>query len=95
MGRSLNAAHDTRIVASVRPEHLSLAIPNETAVRLPVTIDLVEPTGAETHIYAKLRDTNIIAASAGRCGLQAGDATNFYLAPQALHIFDAQTGNRL
>jgi multiple sugar transport system ATP-binding protein len=95
LGRSVNAAHDTPVVLGVRPEHLSLTESGERMVRLPVTIDLVEPTGAETHIYAKLRGTNIVAASTGRTQLQADSTASFYLAPAALHVFDKRSGNRL
>ncbi|HVJ40383.1 MAG TPA: sn-glycerol-3-phosphate ABC transporter ATP-binding protein UgpC [Dongiaceae bacterium] len=95
LGRSVSAPHDTPVVAGVRPEHLSVARTNGQSVSLPVTVDLVEPTGAETHIYGKLHATSIIAVSARRTDLQVDKTTDFHLAPEMLHVFDAQTGNRL
>jgi len=95
LGRQVKAAADRRIVVGVRPEHLSVAEPGGPAVMLPVTIDLVEPTGAETHIYAKHNGASIVAATAGRSGLQAGVGAHLYLTPDVLHVFDAETGDRL
>jgi multiple sugar transport system ATP-binding protein len=95
LGRSVDATHDTRVVIGMRPEHLVVERPSDLAVSLPVTIDLVEPTGAETHIYGKFGDVAIVAASGGRPALQMHDATNLYVMPAALHIFDSASGKRL
>jgi multiple sugar transport system ATP-binding protein len=95
LGRLVQAAQGARIVAGIRPEHLFVAQPAEMAVRLPVTIDLVEPTGAETHVYGKMHGANITVAAAGRSTLLAGMTTNFHLVPEMLHVFDAATGDRL
>jgi multiple sugar transport system ATP-binding protein len=93
--RSLHAPQGSRIVIGVRPEHLSVRKLSETSIVLPVAIELVEPTGAETHIYGKFMDRNITAVAAGRPALDAGTLAHFYLLPEMLHVFDAATGDRL
>jgi len=95
LGRLVQAAQGTRIVAGIRPEHLFVAQPAEMTVRLPATVDLVEPTGAETHVYGKMHRANITVAAAGRSNLLAGMTTHFHLVPKMLHVFDASTGDRL
>ncbi|WP_225766482.1 ABC transporter ATP-binding protein [Inquilinus sp. Marseille-Q2685] len=86
------AEDDQPVLLGVRPEHFTLA---EGAGGVPVTIDLVEPTGAETHLYGTLAGTRIAAVMHGRRPVAPGDVVP--LAPLAAHahLFDAASGRRL
>ncbi|MGF6231008.1 multiple sugar transport system ATP-binding protein [Inquilinus ginsengisoli] len=86
------AADDQPVLLGVRPEHFSLA---EDGNGVPVTIDLVEPTGAETHLYGTLAGTRVAAVIHGRRRVVPGDIVPLApLAAQA-HLFDAASGRRL
>ena len=71
----------------VRPEHLEIADHG-----LPATVDLIEPTGAETLVLARIGTTKVVSASRERQTLEPGAA--IHLAPLAdrIHLFDAESG---
>ena len=62
---------------------------------LPVTVNLVEPTGAESHLYGRFKDNAIVAAIAGRCPLQPGETAHLRLDPKHLHVFETAGGQRI
>jgi multiple sugar transport system ATP-binding protein len=78
------------IIYGIRPEHLTIG-------QGPVTADvlLIEPTGAETQVTAKLGSDHLIATVRERLDLTAGDT--LAIAPDVgkLHLFDAKTEKRL
>jgi multiple sugar transport system ATP-binding protein len=77
-------------VYGIRPEHLTLA---EGDFRAEVSV--VEPTGSETQVFAKLGGQQIVGVFRERISAQPGD--NLSLSPNldAVHLFDAETGKRL
>jgi multiple sugar transport system ATP-binding protein len=96
LGRQIQASADTRLVIGVRPEHLAIADGDVGhGTPLPVTINLVEPTGAESHIYGRFHETSIVAAIAGRSTARSGESTRLQLDPKHLHVFDATSGQRI
>ena len=74
----------------IRPEHLTLAGGDFRA-----EISVVEPTGSETQVFAKLGGQQIVGVFRERISAQPGD--NLSLSPNldAVHLFDAETGKRL
>ncbi|WP_342240143.1 ABC transporter ATP-binding protein [Inquilinus sp. OTU3971] len=86
------AEDDQPVLLGVRPEHFTLA---DGQGGVPVTIDLVEPTGAEIHLYGTLAGTRIAAVMHGRRPVAPGDVVP--LAPLAAHahLFDAASGRRI
>jgi multiple sugar transport system ATP-binding protein len=96
LGRQVPAPVDTRIVLGVRPEHLAITyVAAGHGDSLPVTINLVEPTGAESHLYGRFHETAVIAAIAGRSSARSGETVHLRLDPKHLHVFDAAGGQRI
>jgi multiple sugar transport system ATP-binding protein len=75
----------------VRPDHLSVA--NEVGVE--AVVDVVEPTGADTLVFAHLGNQKICGAFAERYSFRPGE--RIALAPRldCVHLFDAQSGVNL
>jgi multiple sugar transport system ATP-binding protein len=74
----------------IRPEHL---MPGSEG--LPAEVVTVEPTGAETHVNARLAGQEIVGAFRERITARPGETLR--LAPDTahLHLFDARTGQRI
>ena len=76
------------VVVGVRPEHLSVSEGG-----LPVTVVVVEPTGADTQIFCKLAGTEITAVVRERHEFHPG--VPIRLTPQLTYLFDPASGARL
>ncbi|MGB9295854.1 MAG: TOBE domain-containing protein, partial [Pseudolabrys sp.] len=74
----------------VRPEHFSLA--NDGA---EAEVQVIEPTGSELQVVAKLGGEDIIAVFRERHQFKPGDKIRLKPDPQLVHLFDETTGKRL
>lgn len=85
-------ADGDKVIYGVRPEHLSIGSPG---TGLKSVVSVVEPTGANTEVYSRFCDVDIISIFRERHDFAAGDV--LHLAPDAshTHLFDAQSGNAL
>ncbi len=88
--RALDIEDGHPVVYGVRPEHITLG-----SEGLPVRIAVVEPTGAETQLFARAGEDTIDALLRDRVSVRAGDAVNFVIDPAKAHIFDQQTTKRI
>ncbi|HEY2758662.1 MAG TPA: sn-glycerol-3-phosphate ABC transporter ATP-binding protein UgpC [Pseudolabrys sp.] len=77
-------------VYGVRPEHFTLADDGADA-----TIQVVEPTGSEIQIVAQMGGADITAAFRERHPFKPGDKIRLKPDPRVVHLFDAETGQRL
>jgi multiple sugar transport system ATP-binding protein len=77
-------------VYGFRPEHLSLAGGDFRA-----EISVVEPTGSETQVFAKLGGQQIVGVFRERIAAQPGDSLSLSPNLDSVHLFDAETGKRL
>ena len=77
-------------VYGVRPEHFTIADDGVEAV-----IQVVEPTGSEIQIVAKIGDSEIIAAFRERHPFKPGNKIRLKPDPRLVHLFDAASGQRL
>jgi len=77
-------------VYGVRPEHFTLADDGAEA-----TIQVVEPTGSEIQIVAAMGGTEIVAAFRERHPFKPGETIRLKPDPRLVHLFDAQSGQRL
>jgi multiple sugar transport system ATP-binding protein len=85
------AGHDgAAAIYGVRPEHFVIA---EDGVE--ATIQVVEPTGAEIQVAARLGEEEIIAVFRERHQFNPGDTVRLKPDPRLVHLFDATTGKRL
>ncbi len=74
----------------VRPEHFSLADDGAEAI-----VQVIEPTGSELQVVAKLGDKEIIAVFRERHPFKPGDKIRLRADPRLIHLFDENTGKRL
>jgi len=85
------AASDGRPVTyGIRPEHLEIA---DDGIEADVIV--VEPTGSETQIVARIGTQDIIAVFRDRHNISPGH--KIHLKPRAIaaHLFDKDSGKRL
>jgi multiple sugar transport system ATP-binding protein len=78
-----------RTTLGVRPEHLFLS---ETG--WPAVVSVIEPTGSETQITARLGEYIIRVLVRGRTDVRPGDTIHVSAKPADLHIFDTASGKR-
>jgi multiple sugar transport system ATP-binding protein len=81
---------DGKVRLGVRPEHLILSQDG-----LPMQVQVVEPTGAETMVFLKFEGQPITAVFRERHAFSPGQTIHLKPDPEHLHVFDAQTGARL
>jgi multiple sugar transport system ATP-binding protein len=77
-------------VYGVRPEHFVLADDGSEAV-----VQVVEPTGSELQVIARLGGEDVIAVFRERHQFKPGDRIRLKPNPQLVHLFDERTGNRI
>ncbi|MBS0530263.1 MAG: sn-glycerol-3-phosphate ABC transporter ATP-binding protein UgpC [Proteobacteria bacterium] len=85
------AASDGRPVTyGIRPEHLEIA---DDGIEAEVVV--VEPTGSETQIVARIGTQDIIAVFRDRHNVNPGDKIHLKPRASAAHLFDKDSGKRL
>src|SRR5712664_335303 len=77
-------------VYGVRPEHFTIADDGAEA-----EIVVVEPTGSETQVFAKLGGEQVVAVFRERHQFNTGDKVRLKPDPGLVHLFDETTGKRL
>ena len=80
------------VTIGLRPEHLDLAADGP----IPLKTELLERLGADTIVHGRLADgTRLVARAAGTLTLRLGDIVRLSVAPEHIHLFDAESGRRL
>src|SRR6476661_8807231 len=77
-------------VYGVRPEHFSLSDDGAEA-----EVQVIEPTGSELQVVAKLGGEDVIAVFRERHQFNPGEKIRLKPNPQLVHLFDETTGKRL
>ncbi|MEI7859581.1 MAG: sn-glycerol-3-phosphate ABC transporter ATP-binding protein UgpC [Acidimicrobiales bacterium] len=92
LGGSVAAIADGPVTLGVRPESASL-----DSTGIAASVVLVEQLGAETHVICALADgTRVVVRQRNqRVRPDLGDPVAITVDPEALHFFDAETGERL
>jgi multiple sugar transport system ATP-binding protein len=78
------------VIYGIRPEHIDIA-----ADGLPAIVSVLEPTGSETQVFAKLGEDAIDAIVKDRLAVRPGEEVRLKIDPRRVHIFDRQSGARL
>jgi multiple sugar transport system ATP-binding protein len=78
------------VIYGIRPEHFTLADDGAEA-----EIIVVEPTGSETQVFAKLGGEEVVAVFRERHQFNPGDTVRLKPNPSLVHLFDEATGKRL
>jgi multiple sugar transport system ATP-binding protein len=81
----------TEISYGIRPD--DIAIGGEGSV--PAEVLVVEPTGSETHVTARLARHEITIVSKERLSVRPGEKVMLNLDSQRAHMFDAVSGKRI
>jgi len=85
------AASDGRpAVYGIRPEHFAIADDGAEA-----EIVVVEPTGSETQVFAKIGGQDVVAVFRERHKFEPGDKVRLKPDPMLVHLFDEASGERL
>ena len=83
-------AFGKRVICGIRPEHLTLS---EDGLAAEVVV--VEPTGSEIQVNARIDGHDIVAVFRERHLFKPGERISLIPQPGAIHLFDADTGRRL
>ena len=78
------------VTYGIRPEHLTLSDDG-----FPATVAVVEPTGAETMVFAKFADNDLVAIFRERHTFRPGDEIRLRPTVESVSLFDNDTGERL
>jgi multiple sugar transport system ATP-binding protein len=78
------------IVYGIRPEHIDIG---EGGV--PARISVLEPTGSETQVFARMGSDPIDAVVKDRLQASPGDEIPLRIDPRRVHVFDGASGARL
>ena len=78
------------VVYGIRPEHMMLSPGG-----LRATVQVIEPTGSETHVIARVGSASLVCAFRERVAARPGETIEVLPNPALAHLFDEQTGNRL
>jgi multiple sugar transport system ATP-binding protein len=77
-------------VYGIRPEHFVLSGGDGEA-----EVSVIEPTGSETQVFAKLGGQKIVGVFRERIAAEPGSRLPMVPRPEAVHLFDAATGVRI
>jgi multiple sugar transport system ATP-binding protein len=89
-GTSQAAKPGAKLTLGVRPEHIEAS--NEG---IPMDVEVVEPTGAETHLYGKIGGAAWCVTMRQRASIEPGQRVTVRFPEQHTHLFDTESGNRL
>lgn len=89
--RTANGAGEGQpVIYGIRPEHLE---PAEEG--FPARVSVVEPTGAETLVFLRFGEAEIVAAVRDRHHFETGQTVTLRPRPDKAHVFDGASGERL
>ena len=77
-------------VYGIRPEHIQLRPDG-----IPATVVLVEPTGSETQVIARIGETSLTCAFRERVMAKPGETIHILPEMGLVHLFEAGSGRRL
>jgi len=91
-GNNHDGQDGQEVVYSFRPEHLTLGAAGQG---VPATILVIEPTGADTHVYCEFCGTQICVVFGERLAFKPGETICVQPRVEAVHVFDSATGKVL
>ncbi|MDR7221796.1 sn-glycerol-3-phosphate ABC transporter ATP-binding protein UgpC [Aminobacter aminovorans] len=83
------SAFSGAVEAGIRPEHFVIS---STDAAMKLKIDVVEPTGSETHIYGSVGGEQVRAVFRDRVSVKPGETLPVTADPKNIHLFDKATG---
>jgi multiple sugar transport system ATP-binding protein len=83
------ASGSDTVEAGIRPEHFVVGAGDDA---IAIKVDVVEPTGSETHVYGSVGDDTVRAVFRDRLQVKPGDRLPVSVDPRNIHLFDKATG---
>jgi multiple sugar transport system ATP-binding protein len=80
-----------KAIYGVRPEHFVLG----AAEGVPFAVEVIEPTGSETHVFGKIGGKDVVGVFRERIDVRPGQTISVAPAADSIHLFDADTERRL
>jgi multiple sugar transport system ATP-binding protein len=90
--RDVAGVDGQKVIFGTRPEHLTLATNGDG---LPATVVVVEPTGADTQVFAKFGAIQMTAVFRERHDFRSGESIRLVPDQERTHLFDAESGKSL
>jgi multiple sugar transport system ATP-binding protein len=81
-----------RIVYGIRPEHMMIKNGGDG---VPAVVEVIEPTGADTLVFASLSGRALCVAGRERYSFRPGATINLEPELEYVHVFDEQSGRSL
>ncbi|MGH2585821.1 MAG: ABC transporter ATP-binding protein [Dehalococcoidia bacterium] len=89
---ALRAYRDREIIVGIRPDALTdHRSPDEHAVQVPATVEVVELLGSEAYLYAQVAGQSMIARVAPSFDPSPGAPIRLWANLDAMHLFDPET----
>jgi len=88
---NLSTAPGAKITLGIRPEHIE----TRAAEGVEMEVEVIEPTGAETHLYGKIGGGTWCATTRQRATIEPGQRVTLRLPGEHMHLFDTGSGQRL
>jgi multiple sugar transport system ATP-binding protein len=82
-----------KVTFGIRPEHLAMSVSGPDV--FDAEVEVVEPTGADTHVVANVFGQQIQAIFTERHNFAPGARIALKPRPEAIHVFDAESGRHL
>jgi multiple sugar transport system ATP-binding protein len=88
---------DATVTVGIRPEHFEVSEPSETesGQKLDFRLELIEPTGAETHLYGAAAGQMVTVAVRDRLSFRTPAQLSLSARSEHIHIFREKDGSRL
>jgi multiple sugar transport system ATP-binding protein len=81
-----------KVTLGVRPEHIGTDAAQGVVA---MEVEVVEPTGAETHLYGKIGGSTWCVTTRQRASIEPGQRVALRLPAEHMHLFDTESGHRL
>ena len=81
-----------KVVFGIRPEHLGVG---PVSAGVPAEVEVIEPTGASTYVFTRIAGAPVTAIFTDRRQIAPGERIGLVAQPDRIHLFDAETGQRL
>jgi multiple sugar transport system ATP-binding protein len=91
IGKAPAAADGKPAVYGIRPEHFVI----DASAGVPVEVAVIEPTGSETQVFARMDGQDIVGIFRERIAVEPGQTIPLAPDPAHVHLFDSETGRRL
>jgi multiple sugar transport system ATP-binding protein len=90
VGRAPAGAAGRPALYGIRPEHFRLS-----GEGVPVEVSVIEPTGSETQVFARLQGREITCVFRERVSARPGEIIRILPDPALVHLFDKDSGRRI